>query len=305
VNKTKTKSVDFCPIPPWTPSNIVKLAKYLAISQARLTEMMGISHSALRAWLSGRSKTISATMLARLKKFEKKIPAARKIAIEKLALKALKESRKNIRLAKPWPVSKIRSFMHTWGMSQAEFAIFCDVSYDSVTSWSRGRRRLVRRETAEHIGKADAVAVARKFPKIGPNTKDSPWNGIREYFQKKFDKSNLKEIPLKWIGKYQIVAVETNPGKYRTAKESEKIVLKPGKKGGQFEVKLTINEKKITLTGQLKKLGGVDLIALFAPPETSEFFKDKAGCINPGKHLLRISIWSSSKLPIRLLAALD
>lgn len=297
--KKNPNETEKCPVPPWEPKRIVGLAKFLALSQARLAKFIGISYSAIRAWHAGRSKTISSTILTRLKKFEKQIPSLRKAALEKLAFKAQKESRKDLLLQKPWPIARIRSFMHTWGMSQAEFAIFCDVSYDSVTSWSRGRRKLVRRKTAEHITLAEEAAKKRGFPKIGPNTKVNPWEGLRDFFKKNLGKTKIGEIPSKLLGTYKINAVETDPKKFRAGKISEKIVIKPLKGNKTFKVQIFLSDKKFDLVGKKVVMGGVDLVLLEACDEDPNFFGGKAGCLNFGKQCLRVSFWPTKKLPIR------
>ncbi len=290
-----------CPVPPWSPKNIVKLAKYLGISQARLTEHLGISYSALRAWIDGRSKNISDKILSRLRKFENKIPNLRSKAEERFQGLAEREERRKSRLLKPWPVSRIRSFMHTWGMTQVEFALFACVSYDTVTSWSRGRRRLVRKETAEHIGIAEDAAKKRSFPK-GSEASENPWVSHRRFFNEKVSEKSLGEVPKLCHGTFGIQVVEKTPGKFRVAQKTEKLKIAAGKKRDEVKVTILLGKKTLKFDGTWQKLGGVKVIELVTDENNPLFFCGKAGCITPSRNLLRISLWSGSDLPVRLTA---
>lgn len=292
-----------CPVPPWTPQNIVRLAKYLGISQARLTSLLGISYSALRAWIDGRSKSISPSILARLKKFEGKIRSFRAKAEEKFSEVSLKEERRKSRLPKPWPVSRIRSFMHTWGMSQIEFAIFAGVSYDTVTSWSRGRRRLVRRDTAEHLMSAEKVATQRGFSKKSSDSKENPWSALRKFAAAKVELKD-KEIPKNCQGNFLVQVIEKTPGQFKAAKNAELVTISAGKKKKSvLEVKLNLGKQILKFEGRWIQLGGVKVIELSTDKDDKNFMNGTAGCITPSKNLLRISLWSAKDIPVRLTAS--
>ncbi len=303
--KSNTKTVDeVCPVPPWEPKHLLKLVRYLAVSQAELARLIGISYSTLRAWIGGRTQAPSVRTSDNLRKFEKQIPQLRKAALAKLAARQEKESRRASRLGKPWPVNRIRSFMHTWGMTQSEFAIFCNVSYDSVTSWSRGRRRLVRKQTAAHIEAAEQAARKRGFPVVGPNVKKHPWSGLKAFSFKNRLMHRLGEIPKSLVGTYSIRAAEAAPGRFLKGKPTDRLVIKKGPHRQTLEVKVTFNKTTLNLTGTWQKLGGLDYLALTAHADDPRFFQGRAGCLTPGQTLLRLSLWSPQKnLPLRFLAA--
>lgn len=300
--KTKNTLQMAVPVPPWTPKNIVKLAKYLGLSQAKVTEIIGISYSALRAWIDGRSKSISSKILSKLEEFERKIPGLRTKAEEKFKVLAEKEERRKSRLNKPWSVTRIRCFMHTWGMTQVEFAIFAGVSYDTVTSWSRGRRRLVRKETAERISFAEKVGLDRGFSKGTSNKKDSPWVLIREFFVQNAKGKVSPDLPEKLIGTFPLQVVEKDPKTYVLGKKSENIAISPKKKKDQVKVELKLGRKTREFSGTWRKLGGIKVLELNS--DDKNFMKGQAGCITPAKNVLKISLWGISDLPVRMTAVM-
>jgi DNA-binding transcriptional regulator YiaG len=291
-----------CPVPPWTPKNIVKLAQYLGVSQAKITKLLGISYSALRAWIDGRSKNISSKIMSKLYKFEGKINQLRAKAEAKFKEAIEKDERRKSRLPKPWAVSRIRSFMHTWGMTQVELAIFAQVSYDTVTSWSRGRRRLVRKENSDHLSKAEKIAMARGFPKGSPESAENPWVGHRRFLSEK-GKEPSTAIPKNCQGSFLVQALEKKPGDFKIAKNAAKITINPGKKRDQLKVKIFLAKEHFEFLGIWRKLGGVKVIELQADPQDALFFNGKAGCITPGKNMLKVSLWATNKaIPLRLSA---
>jgi DNA-binding transcriptional regulator YiaG len=298
------KEIKTCPVPPWEAKRIMDLAEFLCLSQARLAQLMGVSYSTLRSLAKGRIKALRPATVAQLKRFEKTIPTLRRKAQSKLALKAEVEIRRQNRLEKPWPVSRIRAFMHTWGMSQAEFALFCGVSYDSVTSWSRGRRRLVRRHLADHIERAETLARTRGFRKARGDKKSDPWVSIRAYLNKQVPQRVATELPSVLKGAFPIAAVEEEPGKYRLGRAGESLSITPGKKKGTLVVTLPLGKKSLSVAGTWFKMGGAPIMALTADPKDPEFFDGKAGCLSPSQKALRISLWSARKLPLRLWAEL-
>jgi len=305
VNKkvTKSSTVETCPVPPWNTKTILKLAQFLVISQAELARLTGVSYSMLRAWISGRTREPARKTQDLFKKLEKKIPALRKAALGRIAAKLELESQKVPRLAKPWPINRIRSFMHVWGMSQYEFAIFCGVSYDTVTSWSRGRRRLVRSQTAELVEAAEKAAQMRGFPVAGPNVKRKPWEGLRTLGGLNRCLAKLSPIKNSLIGTFGVCAVETLPQKCRLGTPVDKILISRGKQNGSLNIKLSLGKSSFNLTGRWKKLGGCDYVELNSEKDDPTFFSSAAGCLTPGARLLRLSLWSPKKgFPIRLLA---
>jgi DNA-binding transcriptional regulator YiaG len=267
-----------------------------------MTKHLNISYSALRAWIDGRSQSISQGILERLEKFEKKIPALRQEAEVRFAEIAEKEDRRKSRLAKPWAVARIRSFMHTWGMSQVEFALFAGVSYDSVTSWSRGRRRLVRRETAQHLTFAEKIATDRGFDKKKSGEKENPWVAIRHFANQGKTGQFLTEIPKNGLGTFIVQVVEKNPGDMRFGKKNETLTIVSLRKKGQVEVKLTLGQKEWTFAGEFRSLGGVRAIELQTSPDDPLFMNGRVGCITPAKNQLRLSLWAMKDLPIRMSA---
>ncbi|MBP7634509.1 helix-turn-helix transcriptional regulator [Candidatus Ozemobacteraceae bacterium] len=208
-------------------------------------------------------------------------------------------------LAKPWPVERIRGFMSTWGMTQAEFAIFCGVSYDTVTSWSRGRRNLVRVDHAEHIANAEKAAAKRKLPARGGDESVAPWAGLRTYVRRYSSGKRCKNIPENIQGSYAILGVEMNQDDIRLGDPVETVEI--GKsEARQADVSVTIHARdlEITLEGRWRELGGAKLLELIAPEEDPCFFGGHAGCITPGKQNLRINLWPADKrIPMRLIAA--
>ncbi|HNV69459.1 MAG TPA: helix-turn-helix transcriptional regulator, partial [Candidatus Ozemobacteraceae bacterium] len=146
----------------------------------------------------------------------KKKPAigkAKKSALKakKLVAKAKKPAALPKRLPKPWPIARIRNLMDAWGMSQVDFAIFSGVSYDSVTSWCRGRRHLVSRVTSEHLEKAEKIATSRKFKA----TDGKPWAGFKNYMKNECPVKVDTDLELKsFDGTFKLEVVETAPGKF-------------------------------------------------------------------------------------------
>ncbi|HNW36353.1 MAG TPA: hypothetical protein PKM25_15545 [Candidatus Ozemobacteraceae bacterium] len=207
-------------------------------------------------------------------------------------------------LASPWSVERIRGFMSTWGMTQAEFAIFCGVSYDTVTSWSRGRRNLVRVDHAEHIANAEKVAKKRKLPVRGGDETVAPWAGLRTFVRRSLPMKRTKVISADLNGSFKIAGVEMNPQKIRLADPIETVMIgkSKGKKGG-IPVTIIANGFEISLEGKWRELGGARLLELLAPVEDPSFFAGHAGCITPGKQNLRINLWPTDvKIPMRLIA---
>lgn len=300
----KKVSDEVCPVPPWEPRTLLKLAQYLAVSQAELSRLLGISYSTFRAWIGGRTQAPSARTIEHLRNFEKRIPELRKVALAKIAARQEKESRRASRLGKPWPVNRIRSFMHTWGMTQAEFAIFCDVSYDSVTSWSRGRRRLVRKQIAEHVEAAELAARKRGFPTVGPNVKKNPWTALKTFAFTNRLMLHLGEIPDSLIGTFSIRAAEAAPRRFLKGKPTDRIIIRKSQHRQTLDIKVIFGKLTLNLTGTWQKLGGNDYLALTAPADDPRFFQGRAGCLTPGQTLLRLSLWSPLKsIPVRYLAA--
>ena len=207
-------------------------------------------------------------------------------------------------LASPWSVERIRSFMSTWGMTQAEFAIFCGVSYDTVTSWSRGRRNLVRVDHAEHIANAEKAAKKRKLPVRGGDETIAPWADLRTFVRRSLTMKRTKVIPADLNGSFKINGVEMSPEKIRLADPMEIVTI--GKtKGKKSSVPVTIvaNGLEISLEGQWRELGGARLLELLVPADDPHFFAGHAGCITPGKQNLRINLWpTDTKIPMRLIA---
>lgn len=208
-------------------------------------------------------------------------------------------------LAKPWPVERIRGFMSTWGMTQAEFAIFCGVSYDTVTSWSRGRRNLVRVDHAEHIASAEKAAAKRKLPARKGDESMAPWAGIRTFVRRHSPAKRLKNIPSDMQGTFDILGVEMTPDDIRLAEPIETLSIgKPEGRQGNIPVTIIANRLEISLVGRWRELGGAKLLELIAPAEDPSFFGGHAGCITPGKQNLRINLWpTDKKIPMRLIAA--
>ncbi len=207
-------------------------------------------------------------------------------------------------LARPWPVERIRGFMSTWGMTQAEFAIFCGVSYDTVTSWSRGRRNLVRVDHAEHIANAEKAAAKRKLPVRDGDESVAPWATLRTYVRRHSPAKRFKKIPDNIYGSYAILGVEMNQDDVRLTDPVETVEI--GKsEAKQADVSVTIHARnlEITLEGRWRELGGAKLLELIAPEEDPCFFGGHAGCITPGKQNLRINLWPADKrIPMRFIA---
>ncbi len=208
-------------------------------------------------------------------------------------------------LAKPWPVERIRGFMSTWGMTQAEFALFCGVSYDTVTSWSRGRRNLVRVDHAEHIANAEKAAAKRRLRIHGGDESVAPWAGLRTYVRRHSPVKRFKNIPSDIHGSYAILGVEMSPDEIRLADPIEKIEIGATReKQADVSVTIVMNSLEMTLEGRWRELGGAKLLELIAPEEDPCFFGGHAGCITPGKQNLRINLWPTDKrIPMRIIAA--
>lgn len=207
-------------------------------------------------------------------------------------------------LAKPWPVDRIRGFMSTWGMTQAEFAIFCGVSYDTVTSWSRGRRNLVRVDQADHIMSAEKTAAKRKLPMRDGTESVAPWADLRNFVRRYSPVKRCKNIPADMHGSFTVVGVEMSPDDIRLAESIENVEIGRAKsKKDDVPVTIIANNLEISLEGRWRELGGARLLELLAPPEDPHFFSGHAGCIIPGKQNMRINLWSTDKkIPMRLIA---
>lgn len=244
-----------------------------------------------------------------------KLPAAKKTVLKRRtpiiskahAIARQKRVVEGSWLAKPWPVERIRGFMSTWGMTQAEFAIFCGVSYDTVTSWSRGRRNLVRVDQAEHIMKAEKAAAKRKLPTRDGDESVAPWADLRNFVRRYSPVKRCKNISTDIYGSFAVVGVEMNPEEIRLGEtigiiETVEIGRGKGKKA-DIPVTIVANGLEISLEGRWRELGGARLLELLAPPEDPHFFGGHAGCITPGKQNLRINLWpTDKKIPMRLIA---
>ncbi|MBF0544910.1 MAG: hypothetical protein HQM08_10775 [Candidatus Riflebacteria bacterium] len=207
------------------------------------------------------------------------------------------------RLEKPWSITRIRNFMRLWGMTQVEMAIFCGVSYDSVTSWSRGRRRLVRRSIAEHLETAEKLALEKHFPKSPANSRNNSWLQLRKFCHNELKIKSFPALAQILAGEYPIKAIETKPRDFRKATKAEKIEISKTKAKDTIAVKLTIGKKTVELSGKRLKLGGNDVIGLFAEEGNDYFFNGKAGCISIAQNAIRVSLWPAKELPLRLLGA--
>ncbi len=237
------------------------------------------------------------------KKPAKKIVAKKKPAIGKAKKKVALKTKKLVakpkalpkRLPKPWPIARIRSLMEAWGMSQVDFAIFAGVSYDSVTSWCRGRRHLVNRATAEHLEKAEKIAHSRKFKPTG----GKPWAGFKNYMKNESTVKVDTDLELKTFdGTFKLEVVETTPGKFRNATKNEKVAIKMSGKNGK--VALHIGRQKIDFDGVLHHMGGAPALELIASPKDKDFLAGRAGCITFVAGLLRIGLWSTGGYPVRM-----
>lgn len=217
---------------------------------------------------------------------------------KKLVAKVKKPAALPKRLAKPWPVSRIRSLMTAWGMSQVEFAIFSGVSYDSVTSWCRGRRRLVRRETAEHLEKAEKISSGRKFAKSAEQGKT--WKALKDYCETYYLNPEPTGKELKsFDGTFPLMAVETTPLKVRKATQNEKVIVKmTGKTAAK--VTLFIGRQKVEFEGIAHQMGGAMALELVASAKEKKFLAGRAGCITFLQGMLRLSLWSTGSYPVRM-----
>lgn len=207
-------------------------------------------------------------------------------------------------MPKPWPVERIRGFMSLWGMTQAEFAIFCGVSYDTVTSWSRGRRNLVRVDHAGHIEAAEKAARKRKLTASGGGETAAPWAPLRTFVRRHSPIRQAGIIPANLCGTFPVAGVEMHPAALRLADPIESVTI--GKAKGRSEavpVTIIANGLEITLEGRWRELGGARLLELIAPVDEPCFFGGHAGCITPGKQNLRINLWpADARIPMRLIA---
>ncbi|MFZ2958436.1 MAG: hypothetical protein WA705_16235 [Candidatus Ozemobacteraceae bacterium] len=209
-------------------------------------------------------------------------------------------------IEKPWSVTRIHNFMRLWGMTQVEMAVFCGVSYDSVTSWSRGRRRLVRRVIADHLEAAEEAAHEREFPKgssaVGGS---SPWLTLRNFCRKSMKLGSFRALPKETVGTFPLLAVETFPRVVRRADRQECLRTKKikGKDKDAFSVELIIGKKTYEFQGLRTSMGDCEVIALSTSEKDANFFNGRAGCITVAQNLVRISLWSPKNLPIRLIAS--
>ncbi|HEY9072162.1 MAG TPA: helix-turn-helix transcriptional regulator [Candidatus Ozemobacteraceae bacterium] len=245
------------------------------------------------------SKTPAAHPAAKARKPEKRTfaPKSRSITRQKRVIEGSW-------MEKPWPVERIRGFMSLWGMTQAEFAIFCGVSYDTVTSWSRGRRNLVRVDHAGHIECAEKAARKRKLTVPAAGEPAAPWAPLRTFVRRHSPIRQAGAIPANLCGTFQIVGVEMHPAALRLSDPIETVTIGKGK-GRSETVPVTIiaNGLEITLEGRWRELGGARLLELIAPADEPCFFGGHAGCITPGKQNLRINLWpADARIPMRLIA---
>lgn len=206
-------------------------------------------------------------------------------------------------LEKPWPIARIRAFMKLWGMSQVEMAVFCDVSYDSVTSWSRGRRRLVRRAIADHLERAETSGKERGFGRASAG-RGSPWMALRRLCQADGRSIGVSAPPTPLLGHFAIGAVETGPRQIRLATKQEELVIKKGKGKDDVIVEIKLGKKDMTFNGQRRILGGAEAIALQADPKDQQFFAGRVGCITIAQNLVRVALWPIKNLiPLRMVAS--
>ena len=206
-------------------------------------------------------------------------------------------------LEKPWPIARIRAFMKLWNMSQVEMAVFCDVSYDSVTSWSRGRRRLVRRAIADHLERAESSGKERNFGRAA-NGRGSPWMALRRLCQADGRSIGISAPPTPLLGHFAIGAVETGPRQVRLGTRQEEIVIQKGKGKDEVVVKITLGKKEMSFDGQRQILGGVEAIALQTDEKDPQFFSGRVGCITIAQNLVRVALWpAKGQIPLRLVAS--
>ena len=206
-------------------------------------------------------------------------------------------------LEKPWPIARIRAFMKLWGMSQVEMAVFCDVSYDSVTSWSRGRRRLVRRAIADHLERAENSGKERGFVRAAAG-RGSPWMALRRLCQADGRSIGVSAPPTPLLGHFAIGAVETGPRQIRLATKQEELVIQKGKGKDDVVVKINLGKKEMSFEGQRRILGGVEAIALQTDPKDPQFFSGRVGCITIAQDLVRVALWPVKNLiPLRMVAS--
>ena len=208
------------------------------------------------------------------------------------------------RIEKPWPVPRIRTLMRWWGMSQVEFAVFSGVSYDSVTSWCRGRRRLVRRETSEHLERAEKIANSRKLPKVIESKWENPWLKLRTYCTDHYllDPQDDKDLK-SFNGTFPFLAVETQPEKFRRATQGEQLTVKMGGKKEPAKVSLHLGRQKLAFEGIPHQMGGAMVLELVAPDKDKRFLKGRAGCITYSQGMIRICLWAIGLLPLRVVGA--
>lgn len=206
-------------------------------------------------------------------------------------------------LEKPWPIARIRAFMKLWGMSQVEMAVFCDVSYDSVTSWSRGRRRLVRRAIADHLERAEASGKERGFGRAAAG-RGSPWMALRRLCQADGRSIGVSAPSTPLLGHFAIGAVETGPRQIRLATKQEELVIKKGKGKDDVVVEIKLGKKDMTFNGERRILGGAETIALVGDPKDPQFMAGRVGCITIAQNLVRVALWPVKNLiPLRMVAS--
>ncbi|MBF0408826.1 MAG: hypothetical protein HQM10_15875 [Candidatus Riflebacteria bacterium] len=207
-------------------------------------------------------------------------------------------------LEEPWPVSRIRNFMNLWGMTQFEMAIFCDVSYDSVTSWSRGRRNLVRKSIVDHLEKAEKCALSKSFNSEYETKKNDSWFELRRFSNNEI-KAPFPALDGEMTGVFPIRALQESSGEFRKTARNEKVTISLAKTSGQFDVKLNISGKTLEFTGKLMVIAGIKVIALLSDMKSPEFFSGRAGCISIAQNAIRISLWPAKQLPLKIIAAAD
>ncbi|MBF0498498.1 MAG: hypothetical protein HQM09_00060 [Candidatus Riflebacteria bacterium] len=246
--------------------------------------------------VAGKSSVKSAVLLKTVKAVVK--PAGKKKISEKNQALATP-----VRLEKPWPVSRIHSFMRIWGMTQVEMAVFCGVSYDSVTSWSRGRRRLVRRSIADHLEAAEESAREREFPRGSAGGRSNPWLALRKFCRKTMKLGSFKALPKETLGTFPLLAVETFPRVVRRADRQECLRIRKVKGKEAYVVELIIGKKTLELDAIKTHMGDSEVIALTTSEKDAPFFNGRAGCITIAQHLIRVSLWPTKSLPIRMIAS--
>ena len=256
-------------------------ARAHAVPIARLAELLGISQ---RDFYNLRARKIfPQDVQDRLQAKKKQLTALAKEMLQKRQEKETRQQESAARTLRRESISPdiLREVLTMWGTSQVETACVAGVSYDTVTSWCNGRRRIFRLEHLDLIDRLRKIAKKRRFSAVDTVFFAGHFPLMRFIQSKKKQVLGFSKEP---TGTFPIVALETSRGKFRLGKETDSICLRRAKDG--FTLSLSWDKHTIRLTAEKRILRreGEDAISYFLSDKDGNYlgslaFRERFGSI--------------------------